>query len=157
MTIGDKKQILFELNELDSSNELRNLNFFLGGILISNESAYIPTYLASLERFIELLTKAHFANATMDELTAEQRSDKLINERESDEPQFFRHLFQLDETINQYTIFVFQSNQSTDFVWFCWDEHNCNSEHELNQIYSTRISTVELTSWLNKLATELKK
>jgi hypothetical protein len=93
----------------------------------------------------------------LDELTPEQRFEKLSNEQDSAESQFFKHLFKLDETIDQYNILVFQSNESTDFIWTYWNEDNCNSEHELNQIYSVCIPTVELISWLYKLTDQLKK
>lgn len=81
----------------------------------------------------------------------------LLKERDSDEPQFFRHLFQLDETIDQYTIFGFQANEMTRFVWTCWDENNCNSEHELNEVYSVELPTKELISTVDELTERLNK
>ena len=157
MTIGHRNQIAFELDSLDKFQELRNLNFYLGNRLVSNESIYVPTYVASFERFIELLINGQFQKVRMKDLTIEQSFERIVNERNSDESQFFNHLFQVDETINQYTIFVFQSDTLTEFFWTCWDEHNCNSEHKLNEIYSTSINTTELTSILNELTNELKK
>jgi len=157
MTIGNKKHISFELDVSDKLQELSNLYFYLGNRLISNESVYTTTYIASFENFIKLLEKEQFQNGQMENLNTEQRFKKLVQERDSDEFQYLKHQFLLDESIDQYTIFVFQSKESTDIVWSCWDEYNCNSEHELKQIYSASIPTEELSVTVNKLTEELKK
>jgi hypothetical protein len=157
MTIGQKKQIAFELDFSDRFQELRNLKFYLGNRLISNESIYVPTYLESFERFTELLINGQFQKGKMKGLTAGQSFERVVNERDSDESQYFNHLLQVDETIDQYIIFVFQSNNFTELVWTCWDEHNCNSDHVLNKVYSTSIKTIELITILNELTNELNK
>ena len=156
MIIRYRKQIAFGLNSSEKFQELRKLNFYLGNRLVSNESIYVPSYVAALERFNELLINGQFQKFRTKNLTIEQSFERIINERNSDETQFFNHLFQLDETIDQYTIFVFQSGTLTEFVWTCWDDHNCNSEHKLNEIYSTRINTTELTSILKQMTNQLK-
>jgi len=153
--IGNKNHVSFEFRENNSSKELLNLHFYLGSKLISDESIYLPTYILSLQNLLDNLRKEQFENTKFEELPSEQCFKMLLKERDSDKPQFFKHLFQLDETIDQYTIFIFQRNETVRFVWICWDENNCNSDHELNMIYTVQFQIKELISTVNKLMKKL--
>ena len=151
MIIGNRSHISFELIDSDVLQAYVRLDFYLGNKLITNELVYVPTYIASFERFIELLNSGQFEELTLVGLSLEKRFEKLVNERESNESQFFKYLFQIDETTDQYTVFVFSSNDLVHIVWACWDEHNCNEEHQLNKIYSVSFPMKELTLTLYKL------
>jgi hypothetical protein len=151
MKIGNKNHISFELMGNNSPNELFNLNFYLGSKLISNESVYMPTYILSFQNVLDDIAKEQFKNIKFTGLSPEQAFVKVLKERDSDEPQFFRHLLQLDETIDQYTIFIFQMNEMIRFVWTCWDKNNCNPEHELNMVYAIQFPTEELILAVNTL------
>ena len=155
MKIGNKKSILFVLD--NKIQKLQGLKFYLGGRLISDENIYIPTYISVFERFLKSIIAEQFQNVTMENLQPEERFKKLIKERDSNEDQFFKHLLHLDETIDQYSIFIFQSNNLTDFTWSCWDKNNCNSNHELNKVYSLSIPIEEVISTINKLILQLKE
>ena len=153
MIIGNRKTISFEL--LDFTGALLNINFYLGNRLISDQPVYIPTY--SFEKSVEQLRTGGLRNEHLNGLTPTEIVKKIEDERDSNEPQFFRHLLQIDETIDQYSIYLLETNGATRFSWYCWDEHNCNSEHQLNEIYSTELSTSELITTLEQLNSELKK
>lgn len=153
--IGNKNYISFEFAGNNSPNELLDLNFYLGNKLISDEPIYQPTYILSLQNLLDSLTKKQFENLKFEKLSSEQSFVTLMKERDSDETQFFEHLFQLDETIDQYTIFIFQMNEIIRFVWTCWDENRCNSDHELNMIYTVQFQIEELISIVNEFLKKL--
>ena len=157
MKIGNKNHIAFEIKDENLSEDLWDLNFYLGGKLISNEAVYIPTYLSILGKFSNQLLRKQFENLECESLSSNQRFNKLMKERDYNENQFFKHLLQIDETIDQYMIFVFQIGSETTFIWNCWDKHNCNSEHELKQIYSVKFLTEELLSTINQLIEKINK
>lgn len=150
MITGNKETISFELS--DFTGGLLNLNFYLGNRLISDEPVYTPTY--SFENFTEQLRTGGLRNEHLNGLNPTEIVKKIEDERDSNEPQFFKHLLQIDETIDQYSIYVLETNGTTHFSW---DEHNCNSEHQLNEIYSTELPTSELISTLERLTSELEK
>lgn len=154
MKIGNKESILFVLDK--KQKNIRGLQFYLGDKLISDENIFIPTYIAVFERFLKSIIAEQFRNVSMEFLLPEQRFKKLNKERDSNEDQFFKHLLHLDETIDQYGIFIFQFNNLINFSWNCWDKHNCNSDHELNKIYTVSITSDELISTINELILELK-
>ncbi|MCE7993617.1 MAG: hypothetical protein HEP71_16655 [Roseivirga sp.] len=156
MIIGNKQYISFEFKKTSSPQEISTINFHLGGKLISGESTYLPTYVVQIENFNQSVVDGRFSNPKLTKLTLEECFNKLVRERNSDEDQYFDHLLLLDETIDKYYIFAFQSNKSISFAWSCWDEHNCNDHHQLNQIYSVQIPTAELNSVLTQLCKELK-
>ena len=153
MIIGNRETICFEISNF--TDGLLNINFYLGNKLISNEPVCTPTY--SFKKTLEQLRNGGFRNELLNGLTTEELVKKIEAERDSNESHFFKHLLQLDETIDQYSIYVLETNGTTHFSWYCWDEHNCNSEHELNEIYSTELPTSELTATLELLTSELKK
>jgi hypothetical protein len=155
MTIGNRESISFELSNY--TDNLLNLNFFLGNKLISNEPVYIPTYSHSFENNLDHLRTGVLKNEQLNGLTPTEIVKKIEDERDSNELQFFNHLLQIDETKDRYSIYVLETNDTTSFHWYCWDEHNCNKEHQLNEIYSTELLTSELTSTLERLISELKK
>lgn len=155
--IGNKKTISFELTESNSPVEVLNLNFYLGNKLISNESIYLLTYISSVQNLLDDIIKKRFENVEFDNLSSKQRFRVLFKERDSNEQQFFKHLFQFDETIDQYTIFGFQTNDMVRFVWTCWDKNNCNAEHELHEINSIEFHIKELILTLNTLIEILNK
>ncbi len=157
MKIGNKNNIAFEIIDENLSKDLWNLNFYLGGKLISNEAVYVPTYHTMFEKFSNQLSKKQFENSKFDRSTLKQQFNTLIKKRDSNENQFFKHLLQIDETIDQYTIFAFQTEVETSLIWICWDEQNCNSDHMVNKIYSVSFLTEELISTINKLTEEMKK
>ena len=142
--IGKKSHILFQLIENDRSKDILSLNLYLGNRLISKEPIFIPTYVFAFQNLVDNVKEERFKNIKFEELSSEQVFKVLSEERNSDEPQFFRHLLQLDETIDQYTIFTFQKNKLIKFVWVCRDENN--SEHQLNKIYSVQFQANELVS-----------
>ena len=121
MKIGNKNHISFKLSENNSSDQLSNLSFYLGGKLISNELIYIPTYISLLEIFVDDIENERLKNIKFEDLTSKQVFKTLFEEKDSNEPQFFKHLLRIDETIDQYNIFVFQTNETTRFVWACLD------------------------------------
>jgi hypothetical protein len=155
MIIGNRETISFELS--DFTGGLLNINFYLGNRLISDEPIYVPTYCASLEQLLEQLNSGTLKNEHLYGLTPTELVTTLESERNSNESQFFRHLLQIVETIDQYSIYVLETNGTTSFNWYCWDEHNCNSEHQLKEIYSTELPTSDLISTLERLTSELKK
>lgn len=156
MKIGNTNHIAFEIIEDHVSEDLCNLNFYLGGKLISNEDVYIPTYLAMINEFSNQLSNKQFENVKLENSSSLERFNTLIKERDANENQFFKHLLKLDETIDQYTIFVFQNGLETSIVWTCWNEQNCNSDHQLNEIYSVRFLTHELISTINQLTEKIR-
>ncbi len=155
MIIGNRETISFELS--DFTGGLLNINFYLGNRLISDEPIYAPTYRASLEQLLEQLSSGTLKNEHLYGLTPTELVKILESERNSNESQFFRHLLQIDETIDQYSIYVLETNGTTLFSWYCWDEDNCNSEHQLNEIYSTELLTSELILTLERLTSELNR
>lgn len=157
MKIGNRNLIAFEIIDENLSKDLWNLNFYLGGKLISNEAVYVPTYLPMFEEFSNQLSNKQFENLKLDHSSSNERFSTLMKERDSNENQFFKHLLQIDETIDQYTIFVFQTELETSLVWTCWDEQNCNSDHKVNEIYSVRFLTEEFISIINQLTEKIKK
>lgn len=157
MKIGNRNHIAFETTEENLSTDICNLNFYLGGKLISNEDVYVSTYLPRLNEFSNQLSNKQFENVKLEHSSSIERFNTLIKERNSNENQFFKHLLKLDETIDQYKIFVFQTGVETSLVWTCWDEQHCNSDHKLNEIYSVRFSTHELTSTIHQLTEKMGK
>lgn len=157
MKIGNRNHIAFETTEENLSTDFCNLNFYLGGKLISNEDVYVSTYLPRLNEFSNQLSNKQFENVKLEHSSYLERFNTLIKERDANENQFFKHLLKLDETIDQYTIFVFQTGVETSLVWTCWDEQNCNSDHNLDEIYSVRFSTHELISRINELTEKMGK
>lgn len=153
MKIGKSKHIFYNL---DFSNPEKNIRFYLNNQLISNEWVYIPTYIKLLEDFIENIKNNLFNSFDMEQLPAEHRLEKIIKEKESNEKQYFNHLFQLDETIDQYNMFIFQSMNIIDLNWKCWDKNNCNSDHKLNQVYNVLIHKDEVINECNELIFKLK-
>ena len=155
MKVGNKNHISFELIGDNLPQQQLNLNFYLGNKMISNESVYVPTYILSLQNLIDDIKYERFTNIKFEGTSVEEDFKILLKERDLDETQFFKHLFLLDETIDQYTIFVFQINELIRFVWTCNDEHNCNYDHELNKIYSVQFLAKELISTVNGLINRL--
>lgn len=155
MKVGDRNHISFESKGNNLQQSLTNLNFYLGNKMISNESVYLPTYILSFQNLIYDIKKERFKNIKFERISVEKGFKILLKERNSDETQFFKHLFQLDETIDQYTIFVFQIDELIRFVWNCNVEHNCNSDHELHKIYSVEFLARELISTVNLLIDSL--
>ena len=149
--------MLFEFEGVIQSKELSKLHFYLGGKLISNESTYLPTYNSKFQNFYQAITEEQFKNSNFEDLSPEISYKKIIEERDTNEDQFFRHLFKLDETIDQYTILVLQKRNTTEITWTCWDKNNCNSEHILNKIYSVQFPTLELMTTVNHLLEYLNK
>lgn len=152
---GNKKHIAFELDKHHSSKEMFNLTFYLGGKLISNEVIYAPTYISCLQKLIINFKNNFFYNKKFQGLSYEQIHKTLFEERNSNETQFFKHLLQLDETIDQYNMFIIQNNELVKFIWTCWDKSNCNLDHELNKIYFVEFQIKELLSTLKKLIGEI--
>ncbi len=155
MQVGDKNHISFELTGDNPTQELLNLNFYLGNKLISNEPVYVPSYTLSLQNLIDDIKRDGFTNKKFKGISVEEDFKILLKERDSDEAQFFKHLFRLDETIDQYTIFVFQTSELIRFVWTCNVEHRCNHDHELHKIYSVQFLAKELISTVNVLIDSL--
>lgn len=155
MTIGNKNTLAFEL--LDYTGGLLNLNFYLGTKLISNEPVYTPTYRVSLEKILEQLNSGTLQNERLNGLTSIELVKTLESERFRSKSQFFRHLLQIDETIDQYVIFLRTQDRLTQFSWYCWDKNNCNPEHVLNEIYGATVPTSQLISTLEQLIVELRK
>lgn len=122
MKIGNTNHIAFEVIEQNLSEDLCNLHFYLGGKLISNEDVYIPSYLAMFKEFSNQLSNKQFENLKLENSSSHERFNTLVKERGTNENQFFKHLLKLDETIDQYTIFVFQTGEETSLVWACWNE-----------------------------------
>ncbi len=116
MKTGNKNHIAFEIKDENLSKDLWDLNFYLGGKLISNEAVYIPTYLPMFEKFSNQLSRKQSENLKFESLSSNQRFNTLMKERDSNENQFFKHLLQIDETIDQYIVFVFQIGSETTFV-----------------------------------------
>jgi hypothetical protein len=157
MKIGDKKHIAFEIIDKNPTGDLWHINFYLGGKLISNEAVYIPTYILELERLSNQLLERKFENLKFDGISHANCFNTLIKERDHKEDQFFNHLLQIDETIDQYIIFLFQNTLETAFVWSCWNKFNCNSEHSVNEIYYVQFLTEELVSMINQLINRIKQ
>lgn len=157
MKIGTKNHIGFEITNENLSTNLWSLNFYLGGKLISNEAVYIPTYLQMFEELSHQLINRRFEKLKFERFSPNQMYNTLIKERDSNETQFFNHLPQIDETIDQYTIFVFQNKSETTFAWNCWDQHNCNSQHRINEVYSVQILTEEVVSTVNQLTEKITR
>ncbi|WP_158856385.1 hypothetical protein [Lunatibacter salilacus] len=155
MIIGTRKTVAFELRSIEGG--LQNLNFHLGNKLISDEPIYCPTYIASVDQFIARLKIGYYKNENLKSLSPYVIIKNLEAERNSDEPLFFRHLLKLDESIDQYLIYVFERSMLVEIFWYCWDEQRFNSEHELNEVYSITIPTSQLISILVILTSELKK
>lgn len=155
MKVGDKNHISFEFPGDSPTQQLLDLNFYLGNKLISNEPAYVPSYILSLQNLIDDINRDGFTNKKFKGISIEEDFKILLKERNSDEAQFFKHLFRLDETIDQYTIFVFQTSELIRFVWTCNFEHRCNHDHELHKIYSVQFPTKELISTVNMLLDSL--
>jgi hypothetical protein len=149
MKFGDRNHISFELTEGNKPNEMMNVHFYLGGKLISNETVYLPTYISSFQNLLKRLSEGHFNNSAFTDLPPEQIFARLINERESNEKDYFTHLFQLDETIDEYVIFAFQKGDRIQLIWSCWDKERCNSDHELNNVYEIQFATYELIETVN--------
>ncbi|MEP4531491.1 MAG: hypothetical protein ABJ004_00285 [Cyclobacteriaceae bacterium] len=155
MTIGNRETICFELSNFTGG--LLNLNFYLGNKLVTDEPVYAPTYSYSFQRNLERLRIGEFKNDRLNGLTPIQLVRTIETERDSNEPQFFKHLLQIDETIDQFQIYVLETNGLTSFAWYNSNERAFNSEQILNKIYSTELSTSELTSTLERLTFELEK
>ncbi|WP_200975489.1 hypothetical protein [Echinicola sp. 20G] len=155
MIIGNKETIAFEL--FDYSDGLLNMKFHLGNKLISDEPVYVPTYNTSLQKILEQLNAETIKNDRLRGLTPIELVKTLESERDSNESQFFKHLLQIDETIDQYSIYFIIKEEQTQFCWYCWDEDNCNSEHEPNMVYFVTIRTSELISTLKQIVSKLRK
>ncbi len=152
MIIGNKNHFSFELEEMSQPNELLDFSFYLGNKLISNEPVYVQSYLASIQDFIDNVHKEYFKSSS-----PEINYTSLFKKWNLQENEYSKHLFYLDETIDQYSIFIFQTNEVIRFVWICWDENNCNLDHELNKIYTVHFSIQELITTVNKLIDKLQK
>ncbi len=144
MIFGDKNQIAFELPVKSNSSGLLEVSFFLGGKLISSEPVYKPTYTYPLELFLRDISQGKFVNKRFEKLSFEEQFKIITEECETKNSQFFNHLFRIDETIDQYSIFIFQDSSSCRFIWSCWDINRCNSEHQLNATNSVEIPTFAL-------------
>ncbi|GAB3650690.1 hypothetical protein GCM10028791_18310 [Echinicola sediminis] len=159
MKIGDRHHIQFELvlTKDKPTNKLSKINFYLGKKLISNEAVYVPTYILRFQNLLNKLNSEQFKDIKFDKLSHEQAYGLLMKERECEEPRFFRHLFQLDETIDQYTIFIFQTDLLIRFVWSCWDRDNCNADHELDVVNAVQFPIEKVILTVKKLIVELKQ
>jgi len=157
MKFGNKNHVAFEIMDMNQSNDLWDLNFYLGGKLISKEAVYISSYCNILQEFKRSLGKNQYESVTLEALSTNECFYKLMEERDVDENQFFNYLFRLDETLDQYVIFVFQSKLETCFIWTCWDQNNCNNYHELNELYSVKTLTSELISIISEFTSEIYK
>lgn len=69
-----------------------------------------------------------------------------------DDNEYFKHLIRIDETIDQYFIFVVSKDDKVKFIWTCWDEHNCPKD-ELRKIHSVTISKYELNKTIDEYLT----
>lgn len=157
MKIGNKNHIAFEFKNNKQSKGLCSINFYLGGKLISDEDVFISSYLMAIEGFLNQVSKGKFENSKFITSYPVNCFNTLTKEKGSNESQYFNHLLQIDETIDQYMIFVLQKGENTVFTWKCWDKNNCNIEHKINQIYSIQFSNNELEITLNALVQKLKE
>ena len=154
MVIGKKETIYFVL--MDDPGELINIDFYLGQKLISSEPIYTPTYRASMLELIDRIKANDFRNEELFKLSPAETIKVLESERDSNQQQYFKHLLQIDESIDQYYIYAFQNSDEIQLIWNCWDKHNCNSQHQLNKVYSVTMYTSELLSSLSKLCQKLE-
>ncbi|MEQ9102310.1 MAG: hypothetical protein RIF36_24955 [Imperialibacter sp.] len=155
MIIGNRETISFELSGFTGG--LLNVNFYLGNRLVTDEPAHAPTYSYSFQKNLARLRIGDFKNQRLNGLTPIQLVRTIETERNSNEPQFFKHLLQIDETIDQFQIYLLETNGLTSFTWYNSNERAFNSEEDYNKIYSTELSTSELTSTLERLNSELEK
>ena len=103
MKIGNKNHIAFEIKDENISKDFWDLNFHLGGKLISNEAVYIPTYLSMFEKFTNQLSRKQFENLKCESLILNQRFNTLMKGTDSNENQFFKHLLLRYMAIQHYT------------------------------------------------------
>jgi len=140
MTFGDKDNIFFEFKPNGSSG-LQNMKFIMNNLLISREPIYTPSYEAALQRFIDKLhiNKGRLWNPKFNSLTDEELFEHLADNSLEDDTQYLRHSWTIDETLDQYSIMVFEQGTKYLILWKCWDVNNCNSDHELNRVYRVSI------------------
>ena len=155
MVFGHKEKISFDVG-LKNLPELSGLIFYLGNKLISDESIYEPVFMHRWDEFLGNLEASKFQNELLNGLTDIELYNKLNIDRESNESQYFKHMLQIDETIDQYKMFVIQVEDSTKFIWTCWDKYHCNADHKLNEIYSADIDTHELTKVVGDMLAQMK-
>ncbi len=154
MTIGKRESISFEFSI--NSDCLLNIKFHIGNKLVSNESIYTPTYANAFDKILEQLRTGKFKNENFHALSPTEIIKKIEEERDSNEQQFFKHRLQIDESTDQYSIYILEDCETTTFSWYCWDKNNCNSDHQINEIYTMEIPSSELISILELLIFELK-
>lgn len=153
MVIGNKKSVGFKIIK---NNPEENIHLYIDSKLISNEWAYLPTYNGLLEDFVLKIKSNHYKNKALKDLSNEESLLKINSERNSNEHQYFQQLLTLDETIDQYQIFMVESEVYINITWKCWSDSNCNKDHKLNEIYSTTINKNELVKTLELTIKEIK-
>lgn len=156
MTIGDRDELAFERDKAADSGELLALRLYISGKLISDESVYAPTYRFGIDRLAERLRTGFYGLTPLAHLTPVEFFSTLRDSTNSNSAHYHDHLLSLDETIDRYTILIRQLGDQTEIIWSCWDEHNCNANHEVNVIYSTSIATATLLETLSKVIASLQ-
>ncbi|WP_196889468.1 hypothetical protein [Aureivirga sp. CE67] len=151
----NKEKVQFHLKK--NHPDLKEIEFYLGEKLISNKPVYVPAYISTLDKFLKSLNSKNYSNSEFKNLTYQEKYLKLIKEINKNQKQYFKHLFQLDETIDPYFIFVFQNENVTEFIWSCWDENNCNQHHKIDEIYSCEIPTKKLTCIIENFLRSLEE
>ncbi|MEH0153837.1 hypothetical protein V6R21_06795 [Limibacter armeniacum] len=148
MTIGQQQDISFEIIGKPQKTCL-TIRLYLGNKLISDEPVYLPTYIYALEKMMDKLYQHDFKNPSFQGISPTQVFQKLLLERVNDnDTNYFKHLWCIDETIDQYIIFAIDQGDSTLLVWHCWDKSNCNADHQPKEVYHIDIPKNTLVTTL---------
>lgn len=134
---------------------LANLQLYFNGKLISNEPVYVPSYIHSLSIRASQVSTNHFElHDDLNLLNSDETLFKYLLEVSQFGNRSFS--FSLDETIDQYLIFIAQKGETIRLVWKCWDEVNINEDHQLDKVYGTTISKNDFNNVVKDAITKLK-
>lgn len=168
--IGNKSKFAFDITDCNTNgidkDKYRHISIWINNLKLidSEEIVYLPSFQTSvsliLDRIINESNKFYnsmFENKTdIDIFNLLLDSKSYIDNLEDwnpetknpiiggfDDEEYFKHLILIDETIDQYQIFLIKEKDGFKFIWKCWDKDNC-TDRELNEINSGKIEEDEL-------------
>lgn len=174
--IGTKNTFGFEIKP-HSDKRFDKDNYCYITIWINNcqlinpdEIIYLPTFKAAVSRLISKLKdrSISFENTRFTDKKDNEIFQLLIDSKTFvdnnpewklntenpiigglDDRVYFKHLITIDESIDQYLIFMIESKNKIRFIWKCQDPINCE-ESELDKINSGDIDKIELIETLDR-------
>ena len=176
--IGKKNEFAIEINsnpvEADINVGKRRIWLNEKPIIKKEEISYLPTFNFGLEKIknkvnelilwnsrfegktdLEMFKLIRKSKTYIDSLEGSKFKVKNIVLGGSDDDEYFKHLINIDETTDQYLIFITVNKGIVKFLWKCSDVHNCQSE-EFNKFETATVPLIELNKTINEYLDEYK-